>query len=82
MNTGSLTSPQGSDALMQPVGLAGLVLTRVLVYNGQVLVPVAPVHLIHPDTPVGYRLGVCVCMQVCERTWGEGFGSGGSLLNT
>lgn len=54
------TSPQGSDALMQPVGLAGLVLARVLVYYGQVLVPVAPVDLIDPDTPVGCLLGVCM----------------------
>lgn len=44
-----LTSPQASDALLQPVGLAGLVLARILIDYRQVLIPVAPVHLIHPD---------------------------------
>lgn len=45
----TLTSPQGPDALLQPVGLARLVLAWVLVDYCQVLVPVAPVHLVHPE---------------------------------
>lgn len=45
----TLTSPQGSDALLQPVSLAGLVLAWVLVDYCQVLVPVAPVHLVYPE---------------------------------
>lgn len=45
----TLTSPQSSDALLQPVHLAGLILAWILVDDRQVLIPVAPVHLIHPD---------------------------------
>ena len=44
----TLTSPQSSDALLQPVHLAGLILAWILVDDRQVLIPVAPVHLIHP----------------------------------
>lgn len=66
------TSPQGSDTLMQPVSLAGLVLAWILVYYCQVLIPVAPVHLIHPDTRRNqcqcqcHRCGACMYCVLCH----------------
>jgi len=51
----SLTSPQASDSRLQPAGLARLVLARILVDHCQVLIPVAPVHLVHPETTRRHR---------------------------
>lgn len=45
----TLTSPQASDTLLQPIGLAGLILAGILIDYRHVLIPVAPVHLIHSD---------------------------------
>lgn len=49
MQRESLTSPQSSNALLQPVGLDGITLSRILVNYRQVLIPVTPVNLVHPD---------------------------------
>lgn len=63
-----LTSPQGSDPLLQPVSLARLVLARILVDYCQVLVPVAPVHLIHPEKEQRSQVSwaPCVAASSCD----------------
>lgn len=70
----TLTSPQGSDALLQPVSLAGLVLARVLVDYCQVLVPVAPVHLVYPEEDAQSQMRrasrSCVCVRLCSHVFG------------
>lgn len=70
----NLTSPQASDALLQPVGLTGFILAWILIDYCQVLIPVAPVHLIHPNITwyhwyVGREIW-CICVEIFCQTFG------------
>lgn len=58
----NLTSPQGSDTLLQPINLTGVILAWILVDYCQILIPVAPVHLIHPD--IAWQ-----CCYVSRKIW-------------